>query len=399
MVRSVEDFLEVTESKDCKIAIRRANKVLERWGQKKEFIIPANRTCPTPQQQSRTLTDLVIVIDTSGSMNDEAQALSQAAESVINNVQQKCPSDLRVKWFGIEGTWPNTRFEQKLRDYFHSLNIPDAEVRGRKYQDILVMAQEDGARAIEDIAYLFDWREQANRVIFYLGDEALEGGDPHEGSDVVAANKAIAAAQVAHVTVHTYIGTSAVEKSVIKAEYERVALDTGGEAFTAPIDLTGFEQALEKIICTSATRCQTIALPEILPCFQLHWGDGQQDRLETQDEEILYITAYNRYANVTFKDLTVVISEVTQGNGEAVPRAPDRETPAVFISPSMIHFGDLPPCAPQEQDELASISRELVFLSRVAPAGDYLFKIAYCYSIEFNNLQGVDAFQLQLVSS
>ncbi|MEO1559902.1 MAG: hypothetical protein AAFS12_09810, partial [Cyanobacteria bacterium J06632_19] len=47
--------------------------------------------------------DLVIVIDTSPSMKDEAQALSQAAESAIKAAKSSCPSDLRVVWFGIEG--------------------------------------------------------------------------------------------------------------------------------------------------------------------------------------------------------------------------------------------------------------------------------------------------------
>ncbi len=38
-------------------------------------------------------------------------------------------------------------------------------------------AQEDGARSIMDIATHFDWRENTRRLILFLGDEALEGGE------------------------------------------------------------------------------------------------------------------------------------------------------------------------------------------------------------------------------
>lgn len=40
--------------------------------------------------------DLVVVIDTSSSMKDEAQALSDAATSAIARAKSSCPTDLRV---------------------------------------------------------------------------------------------------------------------------------------------------------------------------------------------------------------------------------------------------------------------------------------------------------------
>lgn len=48
--------------------------------------------------------DLIIAIDTSGSMQDEAVGLSQAAAGAIETAQSSCPSDLRVVWLGLEGT-------------------------------------------------------------------------------------------------------------------------------------------------------------------------------------------------------------------------------------------------------------------------------------------------------
>ena len=46
----------------------------------------------------------LVVVDTSPSMRDEAQALSNAAASAIASAKSSFPSDLRIAWLGIEGT-------------------------------------------------------------------------------------------------------------------------------------------------------------------------------------------------------------------------------------------------------------------------------------------------------
>ncbi len=201
--------------------------------------------------------DLVIVIDTSPSMKDEAQALSDAATSAIAKAKSSCPSDLRVVWLGIEGTWKGTNFDQTLRTYLtQNCQVTESKLRGRKRGELeSAGAQEDAARAIEDISDYFDWREGAARAMFYLGDEALEGGgDKTEQKDVLAANLAIQKAQGAGVTVHTYFGTSkSKHQEGIKTEYARVATSTGGQSFTNRDAISGFSAVLEKVICGSRT--------------------------------------------------------------------------------------------------------------------------------------------------
>ncbi len=201
--------------------------------------------------------DLVIVIDTSPSMKDEAQALSDAAASAIAKAKSSCPSDLRVVWLGIEGIWNRTNFNQTLRAYLtQKCKVAESKLRGRKRGELeSAGAQEDAARAIEDISDYFDWRSGATRAIFYLGDEALEGGgDKTEQKDIQAANKAIQKAQGAGVIVHTYFGTSKSKHlEGIKTEYARVATSTGGQSFTNQDALGGFSAVLEKVICGSRT--------------------------------------------------------------------------------------------------------------------------------------------------
>ncbi len=201
--------------------------------------------------------DLVIVIDTSPSMKDEAQGLSDAAASAIAKAKSSCPSELRVVWLGIEGTWKGTNFDQTIRAYLaQKSKVSESKLRGRKKGELKSAgAQEDAARAIEDISEYFDWRKGAVRAIFYLGDEAVEGGgDKTEQKDITAANLAIQKAQTAGVTVHTYFGTSKSKyQAGIKTEYARIATSTGGQSFTDKDAISGFSVVLEKVICGSRT--------------------------------------------------------------------------------------------------------------------------------------------------
>lgn len=398
----------IIESGICEFAFEKLNEVLTKGcALKNHFTVESGRPC-TKGSGASTPVDLVVVIDTSGSMADEATQLSDVAAAAIEAAQKKCPSDLRVCWFGIEETWPGTKFTQSYRNFlqgqitshkgdcrYSQTPVPDSDIVGTPWD------REDGAAAIIDIAKHFDWRSGASRLIFYLGDEALEGGDPQTAEDVTAANSAISYAQQRGVTVFTYFGTPfSTEVTVTRTEYERVALETGGQFFQAPADsLGGFQAILESIICTGVDGgCRQVRIPEIRPCFELNWGDGPDDRIETDDIEVLCITACNPYSNITFKDLTVLISLVTDADKTAVSTLPDG-TPSIFIKPTFnLYFGDISPCNPKESDEFSCVSREAVVISRGAREGKYLISLAYCFSVEFT-LVDIDEFQIDLVKS
>ena len=195
--------------------------------------------------------DLVIVIDTSPSMKDEAQALSKAAQAAINTAKSSCPSNLRVTWLGIEGTCKGTKFNQTVRAYLtkESKEVDESSFRGRKRGEL----KSAGARAIEDIINFFNWRKSATKAIFYLGDEALDGGGSKtERADIESANIAVEKAQSAGVKIYSYFGTSkSKHRQGIASEYARLATDTGGQAFTERDAIAGFSAILEKIICDS----------------------------------------------------------------------------------------------------------------------------------------------------
>jgi hypothetical protein len=358
---------------------------------KRHFVVESSKPCAKGVGATAPV-DLVVVIDTSGSMTDEAKDLSNAAEAAISAAAKSCPSDLRVKWFGIEGTWADTNFTQSHRDYLNNLGVPDSDI-------VCTPGDfEDGAAAIMDISDHFDWRPGASRTIFYLGDEALEGGNPQNADDVTAANSAIAVAQSRNVKVFTYAGTGVPSDTA--AEYARVASETGGTSFTAPAtNVGGFQAILEKIICASQDGgCGPVEIPPIKPCFEIKWGDGPEDRIETDDVELLCITAINPYSNVTIKNLIAIITMVTTSDNNVVPFLPDG-TPSVMVKPTyLLYFGDVPPCDVSKPEELTKVSRELVLISRGAKEGKYLINVAYCYSVEFT-LGDVEKFEIELIKS
>ncbi|WP_437664469.1 vWA domain-containing protein [Sorangium sp. So ce1182] len=232
------------------------------------------RKPPQPPEPAKPpLVDLVVVIDTSVSMRDEADALSQTIEAAIAAAKTKCPSDLRVTYLGIEGTFKKTRFDATVRDYLTQTAKVDASLlRGRTNADSANLTEEqkkvfdpreDGARAIEDVATHFDWRPGAARSIFFLGDEALEGGVSVTGQDqedIEAATRAVEVAKKAGTRVHTYLGTSKFSSDAkkhdriykeIQGEFARVAQGTGGKSFTSADAQSGFQSVLEEVICGS----------------------------------------------------------------------------------------------------------------------------------------------------
>jgi hypothetical protein len=388
-------------ARPCKDYRKVANDLIRKECLAKNFVIDGGKPCGKGGAMAPV--DLVVLIDTSGSMYDEATSLSNDADAAINAAKASCPSDLKVAWFGLElesaTGWPaGTKFTKSHRAYLNGIGISDSDIKCTPGAG----GMEDGAAGIMDISDHYDWRPNAARAIFYLGDEALEGGDPQNADDVTAANAAIARAQANGVTVFTYFGTpgAATADAQTVAEYERVAKETGGEFFNAAAGNIGdFKNLLEKIICASNTGgCQPAQIPEIRPCFKFRWGDGPKDNIETDDVEIICISACNPYSNITIKGLTVIISVVTNPDGSPVANLPDG-SPSVLIKPSYnICFGDIPPCDPKDPDEFPCISREFALITRGAKRGDYMLKMGYCFTVNISQV-GLEEFKFKLVKS
>ena len=353
------------------------------------FVIPTTRACGIRSVSASDPVDLVIVIDTSPSMRDEAVGLSQAAAAAIEIAESSCPANLRVTWLGIEGTWKGTNFNRTVRDYLtQELQVPESQLRGRKLGEVKKHgAQEDGARMVEDVVTYFDWREDAAKAIFYLGDETLEGGGLYvTKQDIQAANLAINKAKAAGVIVHTYFGKTKSQKpKTIEQEYARLATETGGQAFTYGDRISGFERVLEKVICQSRPIFCQLNMLRPLPCFEL--GLSNQS-LSSNGSETVYIKAVNCYSNLVFRDLTITLSAMLKRDGTELPKSQVKIDPS-----SQITFGDLP-ASEANNPEPSEIVRQVTVETQGITNGDYWFDINYSFKVEFP-LQGRDEFSVQ----
>ena len=122
-----------------------------------------------------------------------------------------------------------------------------------------------------------------------------------------------------------------------------------------------------------------VAFPELQPCFSLKYGDGKEDRIETEDYEIMTLEVHNPYTNVSLEDLTIVslsLRFLHKGKEVEVPTAQYTKEKLADLTPSkMISYGTLAPGQ--------SLTREIVLGTfRTAP-GDYTIKLESCYSIRF----------------
>lgn len=219
-------------------------------------------------EETRVPTDLVVVIDTSGSMQGHAAKLSAAADQAISAAKARCNADVEVKWFGIEGTWlhkdPDTKFRQSYRQYLNANGIDGtrkgvaddklAKLRGDdpEHGDFDQGDKEDGAAAVIDLVKYFDWRPEALRTIFFLGDEGLAQGDPNDTTDDVMRDRAIAQANARGVVVHTYCARPNTD---VAADFKKLAEDTQGEFFGGDAnDLArDLEAVFETVVCKSIT--------------------------------------------------------------------------------------------------------------------------------------------------
>jgi hypothetical protein len=121
--------------------------------------------------------------------------------------------------------------------------------------------------------------------------------------------------------------------------------------------------------CDCHCDCVEVKFPDIKPRICVAWGDSDCDCIETDDVEVLCVTVCNCYSNVTFSNLVICQIQVTDMAGNPVPNLPDG-TPSIQVIPSgPICFGDIGPCA--NQNEPSCVSREIVLWTRGAIGKNY----------------------------
>ena len=158
--------------------------------------------------------DLVLLIDSSGSMRSKAEAINKAAKEAFLSAHKECDVDIRDVWLWVDRAKPGSttdhalgsevgNYTQSHQVYLESIGVKgpfyhDAKDTGRSY------ASEQGADAIADISQYFDWRKDACRSIFYVSDTTLEGVGSNESDNDKAKKNAVKVANIHNVTLFAH---------------------------------------------------------------------------------------------------------------------------------------------------------------------------------------------------
>ncbi len=333
-------------------------------------------------------TDLVVLIDTSGSMNSPSRVVSEAVEEAIAAARKTCEPDLRILFLGLEKPMPGTIFTQSHRDYLMSLHGSSIVLAAN--QGHVGNIYEQGANGVEDLSKYMDWREGACRSIFYISDEKLDSINPTNtiANDTAATQAAIKMANENNVTVFSHH----LERARVGAEfvqnYRDLCEETGGELFlSAAPNVKEYVNILSKAICNACgkPKCKEVDFPEIEPCINISWGQSDCDCIESSDYEVMTLTVCNCYSNTIFENFKITAIQITDKNGKPVPSLPNGKPSVQLLPIGPYCFGNIGPCS--------CVSREFVLINEGAKAGDYKVQLhGICFDVSRNITKEVECF-------
>ncbi|MEZ4934798.1 MAG: hypothetical protein R2788_22040 [Saprospiraceae bacterium] len=359
--------------------------------------------CSSGGKSGSGMVDLIVLIDTSGSMSRIANAVDAAARDAIEKSKEKCETDLKVTYLGVDGTFSTTVFNKSHRKYItdiHGTGVVLAADTGH-----VGLKSEQGANAIQDLSKYAEWREGACRAIFYISDEELDSISPRGdlANEAAVTLSAINEANLNNVTVFAHHVTQQHPKppaplgawaNVIQ-NYKDLCESTGGKAyFSDTANADQYVELLQEVICNACgSGCTKLELPNVSPCFSVVWGDSDCDCMETNDFEVLLIKACNCYSNLAFQNLTIGRLIVLDSAGKPVATLPDGN-PSVEVLPSgPICFGNLEPCT---DNTPTCKAREFIIRTRGALSGKYQLKFeAICFDV-VNKFSTEQCFTLDL---
>jgi len=384
---------------DCKEIINNVNDVLKKRNESKfnnlNHCDSEHKRCNCGDDSGNSknqATDLIILIDTSGSMRTSAKAVSDAVTEAIKAAEKNCEPDLRLIFLGVDGTWSGTKFTQSHRKYINGLHGTGVTLAADK--DNVGLKSEQGANAIEDLSKFADWRKGACRAIFYISDEELDSISPRNdfANETAVTNAAIAAANANKVTIFAHHLTYQNLAPQIIQNYKDLCEDTGGKVyFSKAPDKKEYVRLLTEIICNACgiSSCKEIEIPKITPCISVKWGDSECDCLESSDFEVMTLTVCNCYSNIKFQNFKIASIEIFDASGKPVPVLPNG-TPSIKLHPIGVYcFGDIEPCS--------CITREFVLISEGAKDGKYKLRIkGICFDVSISNNVESECFEFTI---
>ncbi len=191
--------------------------------------VPVQASPPAQQPSTRNV-DIVFVMDTSESMDDEFSALCENIRKLVADLQAQ---NIAVR-YEILGVQQNRQCTKST--------VPQT------VSNSTVSQYEDWGPATRDLAAGYAWKPSATRLIIPMTDEGPEDGNPCQapGPDEDAINKAIAAATANRVRVAPILGKG--YDSCVENLAKRLASGTGGYLFYSTTPANDLAKGIRDLI-------------------------------------------------------------------------------------------------------------------------------------------------------
>jgi|GEM_PF-5867588 len=193
-----------------------------------------------PTCRALSQVDVVFVMDTSQSMNDEFDALCVNIGQVVANLASQ-GTTVHYEILGIT--------QNKLCATDNVAN---------RFPNATANTPEDWGPAVADVAANYPWREGYTRLIIPMSDEGPADGDPtaDPGADRDAIQAAIEIAQARQVIISPVLGTFISEDPGNWAVIQRLAADlaqaTGGQVFRSTDPASNLAEGISNLIGSAA---------------------------------------------------------------------------------------------------------------------------------------------------
>jgi len=209
----------------------------------------------TSKATADDILDIIFLIDTSASMNDDIIAIGNAAVSVVQNLNcPDCNVYVRARFMGIAGTYGSV-FNESLSSQSYKGSVNNLEDNG--WAAAAAASASSGTWWVNDASASQDYYH----AVVTIGDEGTDNGQPVNQDDWNAAYAANQAAINNGVFLFSWV-TNDPYTGVVNL-FQTMAMGGSGGGYTFSFAGGGFvddsagtgnvETTLERIICTAGS--------------------------------------------------------------------------------------------------------------------------------------------------
>lgn len=225
--------------------------------------------------------DMVILVNTQSPIQADVVAMQQVMSEAIATITSARPADVRITWLGTHGSWDATPVQQSVSAYLNSLDISSVSY-------VIDSHHISPCDAITLLIEHFDWRPGSAQTLLYLDNESLNKNNQYDNQATI--QSIVRAARNTGTTISTYLPTAtpaSPNATAAIAEYNQLALATGGCTFIAENQPISYRDILEQTIEQGCRECIYRRLTINSQGSRYVLDQGQMERLQSSTSSTL----------------------------------------------------------------------------------------------------------------